>query len=98
MDYQPSFESRSRLYKNYNPIVFNNMTPRASCNSKSGQYTQSRRATMPSEVKSEPSSVHGAESHGPTTPQDRATSPVSPSSHGITARTLILQNEIQDHF
>ena len=53
---------------------------------------------MPSELKSETAPINGAESHGPSTPQDPATSPVNPSSHGITARTLILQNESQDRF
>jgi hypothetical protein len=53
---------------------------------------------MPSELKSETAPINGAESHGPSTPQDGATSWVNPSSHGITARTLILQNESKDLF
>jgi hypothetical protein len=53
---------------------------------------------MPSELKSQTARINGAKSHGPKTPQGRATSSVNATSHGITARTLVLRNENPDFF
>jgi hypothetical protein len=53
---------------------------------------------MPSPLRSETARINGAKSHGPKTPQGRAISPVNATSHGLTARTLILTNENQDDF
>ncbi len=43
-------------------------------------------------------SLYGAKSHGDITPQRRANSSMNTAGHGITAKTLILRNENQDHF
>ncbi len=43
--------------------------------------------------KAESSRQNGARSHGPKTPQGQAISALNSVTHGITAKTLILQNE-----
>ena len=53
---------------------------------------------MPKLTRSESARVNGAKSRVPKTPEGRATSSVNATSHGLTARTLILRNENPDHF
>jgi hypothetical protein len=49
-------------------------------------------------TKSESSRLNGAKSRGPITLEGRARSSINAASHGITAKTLILQNENKDQF
>jgi hypothetical protein len=49
-------------------------------------------------TKSESSRLNGAKSRGPITPEGRSRCSINAVSHGITATTLILQNESQDQF
>jgi hypothetical protein len=49
-------------------------------------------------TKSESARLNGAKSHGAVTPQGRINSSLNATSHGLTAKTLILQNEDQAHF
>ena len=53
---------------------------------------------MPSARKSEASRINGAKSRGPKTAQGRANSSMNATKHGLTAKTLILQNENKDDF
>jgi hypothetical protein len=53
---------------------------------------------MPSELKSQTARINGAKSHGPKTPQGRDIASVNATSHGLTARTLVLTNEDPDRF
>ena len=53
---------------------------------------------MPKLTKSESSRRNGSKSRGPITPQGRERSALNAVTHGITAKTLILQNEDPDHF
>jgi hypothetical protein len=53
---------------------------------------------MPKLTKSESARLNGAKSHGAVTPQGRRNSSMNAASHGLTAKTLILQNENQAHF
>jgi hypothetical protein len=50
---------------------------------------------MPSQLRSDTSRANGAKSQGPKPHQSYD---IPPLKHGITARTLILQNESQDQF
>ena len=63
------------------------------CYPKSTEYTQIRGSNMPSARKSEASRINGAKSRGPKTTQGRAISSRNATTHGLTAKTLILRNE-----
>jgi hypothetical protein len=49
-------------------------------------------------TKSESARINGAESRGPKTARGRAFSSQSSTSHGLTARTLVLTNESRREF
>ena len=49
-------------------------------------------------TKAESARINGAKSRGPKTPETRAISSLNAMSHGITAKTLVVQNEDPDHF
>src|SRR5580692_136366 len=49
-------------------------------------------------TKSESARINGAKSRGAVTPQGRLNSSMNAASHGLTARTLILQNEDKAQF
>jgi hypothetical protein len=78
--------------------VFNHIPLPPSCHPQSTQYTQIRKANMPSELRSETSRINGTKSHGPKTPQGRAIYSSNHIKHGITAKTLLLTNESGDDF
>ena len=49
-------------------------------------------------TKAESARINGAKSRGPKTPQGRRAVSMNAFSHGLTARTLILQNENPEQF
>src|SRR5260370_37154934 len=89
----------SQVYENPIMSVFNHICSPLHCHPRSGQYTQTRRENMPSELKSETARANGAKSHGPKTAEGKEASSRNAIKHGLTAHhTLILQCESPEEY